>query len=411
MDGQKGMKKLIALCMIAALAVITLGPALTVATTVDTSGSGVTTGLTRSVGGGASPIIKAKWEMYGPYATATGQDALPTAGAQFAPTGEWGSRDIGDTTGEMDFSICAIVTDPDGMADIDGVYTDWYYPGTVAFHPAPSGSPDHINGGRVGDPDFGINGCAAPVEDENQLTKLDKMDGYDLFCGDIRNNNNNLPTFFGLNGEPHQLINYSYDEICGETGELMKDTAYVYCADKSLEWEDPAGDYKVEILALDAAGLFSHSGETNLNYNHFEYLPLTGFEVDFESVEYGSVKLNTHKRISGDKTFIEGDGLPSVRNIGNTRLYMWVEQDDMGLGTTDGQWNIQYDARVGNNEADWKNYWPDTNTWLEDILDLSEVEEMDFSILITKFPFQQSGYTGYMDLGATAAQFRACTPQ
>ncbi len=400
------MKKLIATLIMTSLVVMTLGPALSVAT-VDTSGAGISTGLTRSIGGGAAPIIKAKWEMYGPYDTATGEDELPAAGAQFMPTGIWGSRDPQDTTGEMNFSICAIVTDPDGMADIDGVYTDWYYPSTIAFHPAPDDHQDHINGGRVGDPDYGINGCAAPVEDENQLTKLEKMAGYELFCNQIRTNNDNLPTFFPLVG---QTGYYSYDEICGETGELMKDTAYVYCADKSLEWEDPAGDYKVEILALDAAGLFSHSGEQNLNYNHFEYLPLTGFEVDFENVVYGSVKLNTHKRISGDKTFSEGDGLPSVRNIGNTRLYMWVEQDDMGLGTTDGQWNIMYDARVGNNEADWKNYWPDTNTWLEDIVDLSEVEEMDFSILISKFPFQTTGYIGTMDLSATVAQFRACDP-
>lgn len=392
------MKKLIALCLITAMVVITLGPALSVA-----NGT-IQTGLTRSVGVVANPIIKAKWEMYGPYATSTGTDASTQPGAQFAPTGIWGDRQQDGDDGEMDFSICAIVTDPDGMADIDGVYTDWYYPLTRAFHPAPVAHPYQINGGTTQIPDYGVNGCGLPVEDENELHKLEKMRGYELFCEQIRTNNNNLPTFFPM---PTTGL-YSYDEICGATGELMKDTAYVYCADKSLEWEDPAGDYKVEILALDKAGLFSHSGETNPNYNLFTYLPLTGFEVDFTSVDYGAVKLNTHKRISGDMTFSQGDGLPSVRNVGNTRLYMWVEQDDMGLGTTDGNWNVRYDARVGNNEADWRNYWPEVNKRLEDILDLSEVEEMDFSVEIFKFPFQQSGYTGTMDLSATPANFRIC---
>lgn len=388
------MKKIIAICLMASLAVMTLGPALSVATTPGP----IDTGLTRSTGGGANPIIKAKWEMDGPYALLLGTDYSPTAGAQFAPPGVW--------DGTKQFSICAIVTDPDGMSDIDGVYTDWYFPSDRAFHPAPTGTyADLINGGAGSKPDYGLSGCGLPYEDENELTKLAKMDGYELFCETIRNNNNNLPTFFPM---PTTGL-YTYDEICGDTGELMKDTAYVYCADKQLIWEDPAGDYKVEILALDAAGLFSHAGTSNPNYNHFEYVQMSGFEADFTQVEYGSVKLNTHKRISGDKTF-GTTHLPSVRNTGNVRLYMWVEQDDMGLSTTDGVSNVKYDARVGNNEADWKNYWPDANTKLQDILDLSEVEEMDFSVLITKFPTTEDRWVGDMVLSSSPANFRQCLP-
>ncbi len=383
------MKRIIATTLTIVMSVIALGPALAVA-----NGT-IFTGLERSIGGGASPIVKAKWEMHGPYASLLGTDDSIAAGAQFNPPGVWGAN--------MDFSICAIVTDPDGMADIDGVYTDWYYPSDVAFHPeALSPSQDLINGGTNAVPDYGQSGCGEPVTDENELFKLDKMEGYGLFCDEIRTNNNNLPSFFG---------NYNYDEICGDTGELMKDTAYVYCADKHLIWEDPAGDYLVELLALDKAGLFSFSTTSGPDLNYFDYLPMTGYEVDFTNVEYGSVKLNTHKRISGDKTFNPGDGKPSVRNIGNTRLYMWVEQDDMGFGTTDGLWNVRYDARVGNNEADWKNYNPEVNKKLQDILDLSEVEEMDFSILVKKFPYQEPRYTGDLWLSATQANFRECTQQ
>src|SRR3989344_915297 len=138
----------------------------------------------------------------------------------------------------------------------------------------------------------------------------------------------------------------------------MKETAVVYCVDKVLEWEDPAGLYRVDVLAQDDAGLYSYSTSTGPNTNQFEYLPLTGYEVDFNNVNYGSVKLNTHKVISGD----------------------------LNLGTADGNWNVEYDARVGNNSADWRYYDPDEKQWLEDILDLSEVEEMDFSILVDKFP-------------------------
>jgi hypothetical protein len=103
-----------------------------------------------------------------------------------------------------------------------------------------------------------------------------------------------------------------------------------------------------------------------------------------------------------------GDGLPTVRNTGNTRLYMGIEQDDMGLGTTDGTYNVRYDARVGNTAEDWKNYYPEQKKWLQDIVDLSEEEEMDFSILVTKFPNTDTTWTGNMTLDAKFAEFRKC---
>jgi hypothetical protein len=364
-----------------------LGPVLT------SANGTITTGMTRGSGGGSSPIIKAKWEMNGPYASLLGTDNSTAAGAQFLPPGVW--------DGTKKFSICAIVTDPEGIADIDGVYTDWYYPETIAFHPEDPAHPDVTNGGAGNPDDYGLGGCGLQNGDENQLTKLTKTNGYNLFCNTIRNNNNNLPTFF-----PNPVGGYfSYDEICGETGELQKETAFVYCADKELIWEDPAGEYRVQVLALDKGGNFSYEEVPDENF--FEYLPLTAFEVDFTSVAYGSVQLNTHKIISGDKTFGTATK-PTVRNTGNTRLYMHVEQDDMGLGTTDGQWNVRYDGRVGNNEADWKNYYPDVKKKLQDILDLSETEEMDFSIKIFKFPSLKSDWTGQMWLSATKADFRQC---
>lgn len=391
------MKKIIASLVILSLAVMILGPVLTVAS--------ITTELTRSTGTGEGPIVKAKWEMNGPYQALLGTDDSTAPGAQFAPPGIW------DETKQISF--CAIVTDPNGVSDIDGVYADWYFPVDTAFHPeALSPYEDQIGGGFLyypdgspGMPDYGQSGCGAPYEDENELFQLEKMQGYELFCERIRSMNNNLPTFYPP---------YDYDEICGETGELMKEEAYVYCADKQLIWEDPAGLYKVEILALDKAGLFNFECDTacngNPNFNYFEYLPMTGYEADFTHINYGEVKLNTHKRVSGDKTFDLGDAKPSVRNTGNTRLYMWVEQDDMGLGTTDGNWNVQYDARVGNNEADWRVYDPEMNQKLEDILDLSEVEEMDFSIEVFKFPTPDYVYTGEVWLSATQADFRQCLP-
>lgn len=348
----------------------------------------INTSLNRDPGNGSAPVVKAKWEMNAPYASLLGTDDDPVAGAQFDAPGVWE-----DT---MDYSICAIVTDSDSLynADIAGVYVDIYYPSDIAFHPEDPAHPDQVNGGTEQVPDYGLSGCGDPVEDENALTKLSKTDGYNLFCNTIRNNNNNLPTFNS---------GYDYDEICAADGELMKETAYVYCVNKDLIWEDPAGDYRISVMAQDQAGL---SGTLE---NHFTYLPLTSFEVDFTSVNYGNVKLNTKQGVSGNLVFSPGDGRPTVRNTGNTRLYMGVIQNDMGLGTTDGVYNVKYDGRVGNNEADWKWWWPNASTtWLEDILDLSQTDEMDFSILVTKFPTSQTGWIGTMDLSAKPAEFRQC---
>ena len=149
--------------------------------------------------------------------------------------------------------------------------------------------PDLIDGGTSGNPDYGLSGCGAFIE-QNTLIPLSRDDGYNLFCDYIKNGNNNLPTIYD---------GYSYDDICGDginEGQLIKETAKVYCDDKTLTWEDPAGDYKVAVYAKDTAGNFSYTdledndtiweaGERNFNY--FEYLPFLGFEVDFDKVNYG----------------------------------------------------------------------------------------------------------------------------
>jgi hypothetical protein len=322
----------------------------------------------------------------------TGKDDSTDAGAQFLAPGVW--------DGHLNYKVCAIATDPNGVADLDGVYADIYYPADKAYKEDPA----HLDSHPSVLPQVGMGACGAFIE-ENTLLPLTKADGYDLFCNKIRNNNNNLPTF---------NTGYNYDEICAADGELMKETAYVYCDAKTLKWEDPAGLYKVVVTAQDKAGNNSASGSLT---NHFEYLPLTAFAKDFTNVSYGQVMLNSHQIVSGDLTFGSGDA--SIRNTGNTRLNMKIAQDDMALGQSSGQWNIKFDGRVGNHANDWSNYWPfaykgtgsptsGQYTKLEDILELSETEEMDFSILITKWPDANTSYSGTMWLDAVFAPFRVC---
>lgn len=358
------MKKLIATLSILSLTLAVVMPV--VATDISTS-------LTRDPGTGAAPIVKAKWEMNSTKISGIYQegDDSTAAGAQFNPSGQY---QVSKT-----ITVCGVVTDPDGLADVDGVYADIYYPVNIYLG-------DNHESGR--------QGCGALMQ-EVTLNKLSKADGIELFCNKVKNNNNNLPAF---------NTNYNYDEICAQDGELMKETAAVYCGEKVLSYEDPSGDYRVVVMGQDKNGM---SGTLE---NTFKYLPLTAFETDFTAINYGNVKLNTHKIINGNLTFNPADGMATVRNVGNTRLAMKVMQDDMGLGMTDTTWNVKYDGRVGSS-ASFISYYPNVWKTLNNQMDLSETNEMDFSIDITKFPFPpQNSYTGNMTLGASSVSHLTCPP-
>jgi len=340
----------------------------------------ISTGLTQDTTGGANPIVKAKWEMNGPSWSGstfigTGTDDSTAAGAQFSPSGLY---QVNKT-----ITLCSIVTDPDGLADIDSVYGDVFYPENI-----------ELGDSHVALPDQSGDGCGKLMQ-EDKLKKLSKADGIDLFCDKIRNHNNNLPTI--------DAPTYSYDEICRTDGELQKETAAVWCIDKDLSYEDPSGVYTVWAVPQDKVGL------QDKLINQFTYLPLTAFEADFASVNYGNVRLNTHKIISGNLLWEPtASTKPTVRNVGNTRLSMKVMQDDMGFGMTSGVYNVKYDGRVGS-DATFVNYLPFQLKTLPDPLDLSELNEMDFSIDVSKFPPTHEGdYIGTMTLSASSVAHLQC---
>lgn len=367
----KSLRKVSAIALAFSMSFTAIAPVLATDTGNTT---GVSTSLTRDEGSGANPIVKAKWEANADRYT----DDSTTAGAQFMPTGVYQSNKT--------ISICAVVTDPDGLADINKVYADVFYPVDIAV------GTSHV---KLADQNGSTGAGCGVLMQEDSLARLAKADGIDLFCSKVRTNNYNLPTF---------NEGYSYDEICAADGELQKETAAVYCASKNLSYEDPSGDYRTLILAQDKWG------RDGTLQNFFKYLPLTAFETDFNQVNYGTVKLNTHKIINGDLTWDTiNQGKSSVRNVGNTRLAMKVVQDDMGLGMTDSKYNVQYDGRVGS-DATFVNYAPYVNKQLNGELDLSELDEMDFSIEIYKFPPESGSpsYTGTMTLSAISRAHLTC---
>ncbi len=134
--------------------------------------------------------------------------------------------------------------------------------------------------------------------------------------------------------------------------------------------------------------------------------------MDFNTLNYGNVNLNSEKIIAGDLLWNnpKGENQATVRNVGNTRLQMSVMQNDMGLGKTDGIWNIRYSAKAGINDV-WKNYWPEEVVFLDDPLNLSGTAEMDFSIEVLKFPVTIGpDYAGKMTLNVQKIEHLACQP-
>ncbi|MFA6096622.1 MAG: hypothetical protein WC788_03285 [Candidatus Paceibacterota bacterium] len=314
-----------------------------------------------------SPIIMAKWEANSDRFT----DADAAAGAQFMPSGRYGIN--------KSIAFCAIVENSDAAG---AVYADVYYPVGVAL-----GSSYTSLQGRSG------LGCGKIMQEQG-LLRINKESGIELFCNKIRNTNNNLPSFGA---------GYDYGIACNNEGSLMKETAAVYCGLRDISYGDPSGDYIVRTVADQP------NGTSSTIEDMFTYFPVTAFETDFDSIDYGKVKLNSKKVISGDAIFdITTINKPTVRNVGNTRLTMRIVEDDIGLGKTYEDWNVRFDARVGNVSA-FTIFEPNTPTLLNDSLGLLDTENIDFSVNIFRFPESvRERLGGSMMLSAEAAPHLAC---
>lgn len=390
------MKKVISICLLVALAVMTAGPAIAADPVIIGAGT-VGTGLTKGTGG-VAPIVKAKWEMNGPWSAALGtsgvaQDDYPAIpNAQFDPSMKYQVNKV--------ISICGVIYDQ-SLTDINAVYGDVYYPqiSLGPNHPADR------------------QGCSTRVGSECTMVKIagedhtaNKNASWDLFCNKVRNGNTGvLPTF---------ADSETFDTICSNDGWIKKDVAYVYCCDKNLSYEDPSGNYKVDVWSQSKTNATSDP-----LVNYFTYNDGTAFQTDFTNVAYGAVTLNNWVVAPGNVNFVNGDGRPTIRNVGNTRLAINVAQDDMGMGDRDlsptsTAWNVHYKAKI-NTDGVYAPYEPfkkkatlgdhldNQYQLLDKEIDLSTDDEIDFGVLVDKF--EGSGpFSGTMWLKGTMADHLTC---
>jgi hypothetical protein len=316
------------------------------------------------------PIIKCKWEQDTTLELEDGDPTHETAGGQFLPPGTYNGTKL--------VEYWAVVTDPEGVGTVTTVSVDVYHP--------------------VGPPE-----CESSKY-QVILVKVDKETvGIPAFeaawdAGLVTWN----PAVFADADE-------AYADIMNE---LTKCTAEVYMADEDLSYHQPAGDYSVHADAADSGNAWASEAGTDL-WNDFTYVAVPGFEVDFTVVNYGNATVCVEKMIAGDTVFDEPaapapDPNPAtVRNIGNTDIALTIKQDDMGFGFSgtpeDPDWNVEFDCRMGNDNANKVMYHPDEEVQLPNTLPLCNTEELDFSIHIVKSMF--GPHRGIMDIGCVEIPF------
>ncbi len=332
----------------------------------------VATGMNLNFSDNERPVIQAVWQMN--QATSTdsqGMDDSLADGAQFMPSGQYQV--------DKPIQVCAVVSDPDGLADISSVSAQIYYPKDI-----------YLGANRAS----AQPGCGQPKEEWFLMRELESSQGLNLFCEQLRNKNANLASFKTGN---------DFESLCGIAGDLTKETSRVFCGQNNLAYQDPAGEYRVKVVGLD------QKKSVGVLENSFKYLELVAFDIDFNNIDYGSMRLNSPKVLSGNDAFLANDGRPTLRNIGNTRLNIEIKQNDMDLGQSEKGWNLTYQARVGQ-DASFTSYWPEAWANLASSMNLGQSSALDLAVEVLKFPEITAGehYAGKLSLNATAAAQLMC---
>jgi hypothetical protein len=319
------------------------------------SETNVTTGATVNAGGGLPPIIKCKWERP--------DDGDNGPGTQVLPSGEYQV--------DKPMEYFAVVTDPEGAGTVAAVYADVWHP-------------------------EGLPECGS-FKYQLQLHLIEKIPGPDGNVEELKAMvqcayDDGLITF---------SPDYDIDEVIHEIDQCLAD---VYRGTQVMDYHQPAGMYRVEVIAFD-----NNNNQSVPLVNFFEYVPLTKVAFDFTNVDYGSVEVCTNKWVGGNTFFEMFDGYPTVRNLGNTNAQIVVAQDDMGLGDTSGVPNVEYDARLGPVGGNAHVTYDPTDlsnpvmTTIPGILELCNTQKLDFSIHVKKAP--AGNYGGDMVIGCIPADW------
>jgi len=225
-------------------------------------------------------------------------------------------------------------------------------------------------------------------------------------------------------GLVHLNTGYEINEVIDE---IIENDAKVYTGSADLDYHQMCGFYTVHAYAIDKETIWSEVFE-----NQFEYVCWAGIDLDFNKINFGSVVQSTPKWVYGDEIFDvampgpackDGENpepycrRPTVRNIGNTPVYIEAEFSDMGFGQfMDGSWKVQFDSSLKHDaeiifDPFVSTRLPDGGTEPEPyceknyaVLDLCDTEKISFSIHIIE-ALVKGGHSGYSTIEPVAMTY------
>lgn len=114
-----------------------------------------------------------------------------------------------------------------------------------------------------------------------------------------------------------------------------KNNARMFGIENSLTNCDKPGVITVHFKAIDA------SGGTTFASEGFDYLSIKAFETDFTEINYGSILVGNEQYIAGDDVFgapgPDGTNRNTIKNQGNIEFQIRAQADDMSNGQTPEQ--------------------------------------------------------------------------
>ena len=276
------MKRSLAVLLAIALTLMAVLP-------VAAGGGGTTTTVqtgAQITGAGDDPFVKAKWESPDMDPCKAGVQIIPNPAGPLPGQG-----------GETEVWVYAVVSDPNGIADVADVYFKIFHPdGSFKLQVHMSKVPCWQAIGLVKD-------AAA-----KGLIKF--AEGYDL------------------------------EDVLWQL-DCEKKQAELWVGKWIYEIHQPAGWYTTEVTVVDTDG-----GIGKFSNSDTEIVSIVQLALDFTSIDWGNLKPGVPKWISGDDNFVPGDGKPTVWNQGNDPASLRIHNSAL-VGAKEGKEIVKFDVRMG----------------------------------------------------------------
>ena len=201
---------------------------------------------------------------------------------------------------------------------------------------------------------------------------------------------------------------YDLTEVQYELG-ACEPEAGIFKTDVEIGYCYPAGEYLVEIWALDTTGQLS-----NVLTNYFTMERVAGCQYDFDCMSWDNLARGDHDVLSGDENMLTTDR-PTVKNLGNVDIDIWVKQDalknaagDEFILNCDDEWYYQYDASFLNEGQPIFFYPGEDYMKLDGFVERCDLDGLCFSIEILQ-TMPAGLYTGMAYVDCTDAMRDPCS--